>query len=191
MGSCCRSCRGRCRVLGVRCQEKRGRRLRQTQFSVVGRWQNLQTDAAVESHVSKTAKRGVPATEGTGLAGVGYGPLLNCPSITSETVATTGRPTPSVISVGMGTGHLLLNSRHWAYEIAIVAMVCVLSIFFAPLAHGPYSAVHGPMTALRSLRNKLTVGALHLAGRAWGVEGTSRARSEFQVVLSGGIAFRR
>lgn len=33
-------------------------------------------------------------------------------------------------------------------------MLCVLSVFFV-LAHGPYSAVHGPMTALRSLRNRL------------------------------------
>lgn len=49
----------------------------------------------------------------------------------------------------------MLNSRHCAYEITLVAMVCVLSIFFIPLAHGPYSAVHGPMTALRSLRHKL------------------------------------
>ena len=49
------------------------------------------------------------------------------------------------------------NSRHWAYEVAVLAMVCVLSIFFAPLAHGPYSAVHGPVTALRSLRNKVQV----------------------------------
>lgn len=49
------------------------------------------------------------------------------------------------------------NSRHWAYEVAVLAMVCVLSIFFAPLAHGPYSAVHGPVTALRSLHNKVQV----------------------------------
>ena len=37
----------------------------------------------------------------------------------------------------------------------MVAIVCVLSVFFVPLGHGPYSTVHGPMTALRSLRNKL------------------------------------
>jgi hypothetical protein len=46
-------------------------------------------------------------------------------------------------------------SGQLAYDIAVVAMVCVLSIFFLPLAHGPYSAVHGPVTALRSLRTKL------------------------------------
>lgn len=49
----------------------------------------------------------------------------------------------------------MLSSRAWALEIAVVAMVCVLSIFFTPLAAGPYPAVHGPVTALRSLRNKL------------------------------------
>jgi hypothetical protein len=37
----------------------------------------------------------------------------------------------------------------------MIAMVCILSVFFVPLTHGPYSAVHGPMTALRSLRNRL------------------------------------
>ena len=54
-----------------------------------------------------------------------------------------------------GGGPTLLSSRPWASEIAVVAMVCVVSIFFTPLAEGPYSAVHGPVTALRSLRNKL------------------------------------
>lgn len=49
----------------------------------------------------------------------------------------------------------MLSSRQLAYEIAVVAIVCVLAIFFLPMAHGPYSAVHGPTTALRSLRNKL------------------------------------
>jgi hypothetical protein len=41
-------------------------------------------------------------------------------------------------------------------------MVCVLSIFFVPLAHGPYSAVHGPTTALRAFRQKL-----HLVLSMW------------------------
>ena len=52
---------------------------------------------------------------------------------------------------------LLLNSRQGMCEIAVVAMVCVLSVFFVPLAHGPYSVVHGPTTALRSLRHKVQV----------------------------------
>ena len=36
--------------------------------------------------------------------------------------------------------------------LAVVAVVCVLGIFFFPVRGGPYSAVHGPVTALLSLR---------------------------------------
>ncbi|HMK21626.1 MAG TPA: hypothetical protein VK466_04790 [Terriglobales bacterium] len=49
----------------------------------------------------------------------------------------------------------LLNSRHWMLEVAVVATLCVLSMFFVPAAHGPYSSVHGPTTALRSWRTRL------------------------------------
>lgn len=47
------------------------------------------------------------------------------------------------------------NARHWARDVAIFALVGLLSVFFVPAGHGPYSAVHGPMTALRCVRNKL------------------------------------
>jgi hypothetical protein len=49
----------------------------------------------------------------------------------------------------------LENSRHWAHDVAVFALVGVLSVFFVPAGHGPYSAVYGPVTALRSVRNKL------------------------------------
>ena len=43
-----------------------------------------------------------------------------------------------------------------AYRIegsfAVLAVVCVLAIFFFPAVQGPYSVVHGPVTALLSLR---------------------------------------
>lgn len=37
-------------------------------------------------------------------------------------------------------------------RMAILAIACVLGLFLFPAARGPYSAVHGPVTALRSLR---------------------------------------
>lgn len=37
-------------------------------------------------------------------------------------------------------------------SLAVLAVVCVLIIFFFPSAHGPYPVVHGPVTALLSLR---------------------------------------
>lgn len=39
-----------------------------------------------------------------------------------------------------------------ACALAVLAVVCVLSIFFFPGIEGPYPAVHGPVTALLSLR---------------------------------------
>lgn len=38
------------------------------------------------------------------------------------------------------------------YEIAFLALVCTLSIFLFPAVQGPYSAVHGPVTTLLSMR---------------------------------------
>lgn len=39
-----------------------------------------------------------------------------------------------------------------ACTLAVVAVLSVLSIFFFPSLQGPYSVVHGPVTALLSLR---------------------------------------
>lgn len=36
--------------------------------------------------------------------------------------------------------------------LTVVAVLCVLGIFFFPVVNGPYSAVHGPVTALLSIR---------------------------------------
>jgi hypothetical protein len=37
-------------------------------------------------------------------------------------------------------------------ELAVVAAFCVLSIFLFPSVQGPYSVVHGPVTALQAVR---------------------------------------
>jgi hypothetical protein len=37
-------------------------------------------------------------------------------------------------------------------ELAFLALLCILSIFLFPAGQGPYSAVHGPVTSLQSMR---------------------------------------
>lgn len=37
-------------------------------------------------------------------------------------------------------------------ELAVLATLCVLTIFLFPVMQGPYSAVHGPVTALQAAR---------------------------------------
>jgi hypothetical protein len=46
-------------------------------------------------------------------------------------------------------------SRYLTSEFAIVAIVCIAALFLFPAMHGPYSAVHGPVTALLSIRAKV------------------------------------
>lgn len=61
--------------------------------------------------------------------------------------------------------------RHLEYEIAILTVICTAALLFFPVAAGPYSAVHGPVTGLLSARVRLKIwlgmalAALHLAGR--------------------------
>jgi hypothetical protein len=41
------------------------------------------------------------------------------------------------------------------HHLAIVTMLCVVGIFLFPVAVGPYSAVHGPVTALLAVRTAM------------------------------------
>jgi hypothetical protein len=41
--------------------------------------------------------------------------------------------------------------------LAVLAVVCVLTIFFFPAMEGPYCAVHGPVTALLSIQAAVTL----------------------------------
>ena len=43
-------------------------------------------------------------------------------------------------------------SRRTEWALAVLAAFCVLVVSFFPALQGPYPAVHGPMTALLSLR---------------------------------------
>ena len=42
--------------------------------------------------------------------------------------------------------------RGIAYALVLIAIFCVLAVFFFPTLEGPYSAVNGPVTALLSAR---------------------------------------
>src|ERR1700756_2750900 len=43
---------------------------------------------------------------------------------------------------------MILSRMGW--ELAVLAVLCVVAIFFFPAIQGPYSAVNGPVTALQS-----------------------------------------
>lgn len=44
-------------------------------------------------------------------------------------------------------------------ELAVVVILCILVIVFFPAMQGPYSVVHGPVTALQAVRAALRVQA--------------------------------
>lgn len=50
-----------------------------------------------------------------------------------------------------------MTSGRIGCAIAVAALLCVLTIFFFPAVQGPYSAVHGPVTALLALRAAASV----------------------------------
>jgi hypothetical protein len=62
----------------------------------------------------------------------------------------------------------LTISRQLSYEFALVAILCTVTLLLFPAVQGPYSAVHGPVTALLSLKAKvflcltLLLAAMHL-----------------------------
>jgi len=43
------------------------------------------------------------------------------------------------------------------WELAVLAVLCILMIFLFPAAQGPYPVVHGPATALQAARAALRV----------------------------------
>lgn len=46
-----------------------------------------------------------------------------------------------------------MRSGRVGSELAVLALLCVISIFLFPVAQGPYTAIHGPVTALQSFRS--------------------------------------
>lgn len=53
-------------------------------------------------------------------------------------------------------------------ELALLAVLCVLTVFLFPSMHGPYSVVHGPATALLAARaaSRLQSAIVHAALRS-------------------------
>jgi hypothetical protein len=45
-----------------------------------------------------------------------------------------------------------MTSGRIASGLAVLAVVCVLAVFFFPAAQGPYSVVHGPVTVMHAAR---------------------------------------
>lgn len=62
-------------------------------------------------------------------------------------------------------------SRQLSYEFVLVVILCTVALFLFPAVQGPYSAVHGPVTALLSLKARvflclaLLLAAMHLLAR--------------------------
>ena len=45
-----------------------------------------------------------------------------------------------------------MRPRPFGFELVILSIVCIIGIFLFPASAGPYSAVHGPVTALLAVR---------------------------------------
>ena len=51
----------------------------------------------------------------------------------------------------------MIGWRHFGFEFVLLVVICVGALFLFPIAHGSYSAVHGPVTALRSIKNRFHI----------------------------------
>ncbi|HKW17107.1 MAG TPA: hypothetical protein VJO35_06335 [Terriglobales bacterium] len=73
--------------------------------------------------------------------------------------------------------------RLFRHELAIITTLCVVGIFLFPVAVGPYSAVHGPVTALLAFRAAMKLyGTITLAAvstLALLLKATSSSRQNF------------
>jgi len=72
-------------------------------------------------------------------------------------------------------------------ELAVVAALCVLSIFLFPCVQGPYSAVHGPVTALQAVRAaaRLRLAILAAALKAFSNSQMPPLLAQVRIQLSG------
>jgi hypothetical protein len=80
--------------------------------------------------------------------------------------------------------------RDLGYEFAILVVICTVAIFLFPAARGSYSVVHGPVTALLTLRAKLrlwssiALAALYVLGHIRPVRSADWLAARPQVLLS-------
>jgi hypothetical protein len=68
------------------------------------------------------------------------------------------------------------------FEVAFLALLCTLSIFLFPAVQGPYSAVHGPVSTLQSIR---AAARLRLAILAAALSVLSNSLRSARVLLRG------
>ena len=66
-------------------------------------------------------------------------------------------PSSRNIAIHIMTFGTSMTPARIGWELAAVAVLCVLTIFLFPAAQGPYSVVHGPATALQAARAALRV----------------------------------
>ena len=83
--------------------------------------------------------------------------------------------------VGRGAGAVLTPSRV-ACGLAVLAVVCVLAVFFFPAIEGPYSVVHGPVTVMQAAR---AAAGLRMAVNRAGLNSVRRHESAALVLLPG------
>lgn len=50
-----------------------------------------------------------------------------------------------------------MQSLQFRYELAVIAIFCIVSLFLFPIPAGPYCAVHGPLTEIRALEGTGTL----------------------------------
>jgi hypothetical protein len=64
-------------------------------------------------------------------------------------------------------------------ELSLVVLLCTLGVLLFPSPTGPYTAVHGPATALRALRSSLAT--------LWSMAATALRRAPLVHALLGGL----
>jgi hypothetical protein len=50
-----------------------------------------------------------------------------------------------------------MKSRLFGNELTLITILCVVGIFLFPASAGPYSAIHGPVTALQAVRAAMKI----------------------------------
>jgi predicted exporter len=85
------------------------------------------------------------------------------------------------LGVGRGAGGAMTPSQ-LACGLAVLAVACVLAVFFFPAMQGPYSVVHGPVTVRQAAR---AAAGLRMAVNRAGLNSVRRRVCAALVLLPG------
>ena len=80
-----------------------------------------------------------------------------------------------------------MRFRSIAMDVAVMVIVCIAAMFLHPIIHGPYSAVHGPTTALRAHYRALAI-FTSMALAAFSVAAQLAAGTNFVGYTAAGLA---